>query len=800
MYINNNNNMRKKCSGVLYDKDTGVKRCCRYVKDDENYCNCHIYLNDFTDEQIKTIKDGNMKSCSRCHKWFDNSDTKRCNACNDKNRKGIRKRLASKKCLWLDRNMKPCHGNKINGTDHCKFHQYVIEYTDEMKRNSKMCSGCKKVKYMGGNSTCDVCRSRSGKNRKNREINKDNVINCKKCNCKAQENGFCIKHQKYSKIENIEDDKKMCSNFYRGCTNLLGINSSFLRCEQCREKEREYRMKRRNNVVIIEDIDDDIKVCTKCYGKMSMDHFIGVDGRIKKTCDKCRAQNKKQDDKRKGRKRIDTRDPVVRQNWKDENRASINEYYMNYRQREIEKIGLVEYRKKNALIMQKYRAEHKDELKKYTNIYNQKPKTKLKNYKYDAMIDGKIWGLTDEQALDLINGDCFYCGICISKDNTNGIDRLVNSRDYTEENCVSSCMMCNYMKCCLDPYIFIDRCEHILTYHNIIDGEMDYSLFPNEGWNKRYSSCKTSAKKRGKEFKLTKIEYESLTFLKCYICGKPTTLRHRNNIDRYDNSIGYILDNCKSCCGECNYMKSTYNYSEFIDKLKKIYDNSIVSDKIYTEKYMEYNKNYGDYNDRSIIKSNRIKMSKEEIQKRNIKKNKIRDKNILYRYSEEYIKQHAQELARLRKLKLQNKDVDNIIKTEIKQNNKLVEIIEDDKCKGKSPIVKLTEEEKREKNRLKQQRYRDRKRGGSPRKKLTDEEKREKNRLRQQRYRAKDRKENPPKVKFTIEEKREKNRLRQQQYRVKDRKENPPRVKFTIEEKREKNRLRQQRYRAKNKK
>ena len=206
---------------------------------------------------------------------------------------------------------------------------------------------------MGDNSNCDVCRNRSNNN-------KDNIVKCKKCDYKAQKNGYCGKHQKYSKMENIEEDKKVCSNFNRGCTNLLGINSPYSKCDQCREKGRDGYMKRKmkNNVIIIDDdgddgdnddiddIDDD-KVCTRCYRKASVKYFIGKDGNIKKTCNVCRAHFKKQDDKRKGRKRIDTRDPEVRQKWKDNNRDKSAGYYMNYRQREIKK-DKNKYRKKNA--------------------------------------------------------------------------------------------------------------------------------------------------------------------------------------------------------------------------------------------------------------------------------------------------------------------------------------------------------------------------------------------------------------------------------------------------------------------
>jgi hypothetical protein len=43
-----------------------------------------------------------------------------------------------------------------------------------------------------------------------------------------------------------------------------------------------------------------------------------------------------------------------------------------------------------------------------------------------------------------------------------------------------------------------------------------------------------------------------------------------NGIDRRENSIGYTLANCVSCCGPCNMMKKVLSYAEFIERCKRI--------------------------------------------------------------------------------------------------------------------------------------------------------------------------------------------------------------------------------------
>jgi len=52
----------------------------------------------------------------------------------------------------------------------------------------------------------------------------------------------------------------------------------------------------------------------------------------------------------------------------------------------------------------------------------------------------------------------------------------------------------------------------------------------------------------------------------CYICGKCTTETHCNGIDRCNNNKGYTIDNCQSCCADCNFMKNNLDYDIFITR------------------------------------------------------------------------------------------------------------------------------------------------------------------------------------------------------------------------------------------
>lgn len=98
-----------------------------------------------------------------------------------------------------------------------------------------------------------------------------------------------------------------------------------------------------------------------------------------------------------------------------------------------------------------------------------------------------------------------------------------------------------------------------------------------------FRKYKASAKIRGFEFALTLEDFERLTSSACFYCGKnPNQIqKSRNNngdytyngIDRFDNAVGYILENCVSCCKVCNKAKSGMHGKEFINLAEQITEN-----------------------------------------------------------------------------------------------------------------------------------------------------------------------------------------------------------------------------------
>jgi hypothetical protein len=83
-------------------------------------------------------------------------------------------------------------------------------------------------------------------------------------------------------------------------------------------------------------------------------------------------------------------------------------------------------------------------------------------------------------------------------------------------------------------------------------------------------------------FDLTIEQAEALFKGDCHYCGQaPKQVSYAENmygeyvyngIDRRDNSKGYTVENCVSCCGICNHMKWTLGEKEFLEHVRCIND------------------------------------------------------------------------------------------------------------------------------------------------------------------------------------------------------------------------------------
>jgi hypothetical protein len=96
-----------------------------------------------------------------------------------------------------------------------------------------------------------------------------------------------------------------------------------------------------------------------------------------------------------------------------------------------------------------------------------------------------------------------------------------------------------------------------------------------------HNRYRRQAKIRGVSFELSKPQFLQLTRQDCYYCGALPSQHGKskrkngeylyNGIDRVNNNIGYTVDNCVACCGECNSMKSSQSKEVFLRNIKNIY-------------------------------------------------------------------------------------------------------------------------------------------------------------------------------------------------------------------------------------
>lgn len=254
------------------------------------------------------------------------------------------------------------------------------------------------------------------------------------------------------------------------------------------------------------------QICNSCLEVTKKKYFIGSKGQETKTCNDCRYYNKIADDNRIGR--LD----------KKYNIATKIGYYLK----------------------------------------------KCKDNKIPLELS------EDDIKSFLIKGECYYCAKTYNGQFPLGIDRINPDRKigYTKENCVTCCDICNYMKGILPYNTFIEMCRIITVNLGIFHMNVFRYIIPNK-WGVYFTHAiiDTNKKKveREIEFLLDREDFYLIKSYVCYLCGKDNTKYHKNGIDRVNNKESYIITNCKSCCGTCNFIITCCIWNiNYCDPLSKV--------------------------------------------------------------------------------------------------------------------------------------------------------------------------------------------------------------------------------------
>ena len=90
---------------------------------------------------------------------------------------------------------------------------------------------------------------------------------------------------------------------------------------------------------------------------------------------------------------------------------------------------------------------------------------------------------------------------------------------------------------------------------------------------------KRHAKRRGLSWGLSIEQFREITSSNCYYTGRlPSSVSTAgfgnyytyNGIDRKDNSVGYVWDNCVPCCKDANWAKQKMSMKEFLSFIDEI--------------------------------------------------------------------------------------------------------------------------------------------------------------------------------------------------------------------------------------
>lgn len=83
----------------------------------------------------------------------------------------------------------------------------------------------------------------------------------------------------------------------------------------------------------------------------------------------------------------------------------------------------------------------------------------------------------------------------------------------------------------------------------------------------KWRMAKNRATKKQREFTITVEDTEKIVSEQCFYCGETEEAR---GLDRWQNDLGYTINNCVPACWPCNNGKSDYTAEEYIEHCRKV--------------------------------------------------------------------------------------------------------------------------------------------------------------------------------------------------------------------------------------
>ena len=120
----------------------------------------------------------------------------------------------------------------------------------------------------------------------------------------------------------------------------------------------------------------------------------------------------------------------------------------------------------------------------------------------------------------------------------------------------------------------------------------------------QYGVYARSARDKNLVFSLSVEEFDIIVKNPCCYCG---TIQEKgfNGVDRQNSEIGYIMENCVSCCQMCNYMKASLSVDAFLGRVEHILTyNGRINGRLFPEMFPDYmSASYNRYKNRAFDKN-----------------------------------------------------------------------------------------------------------------------------------------------------------------------------------------------------
>ena len=457
-------------------------------------------------------------------------------------------------CKWIQSNKKTCTLKAVSNKHYCKLHhKFEGLFEPSELNNIKRCNRCDKPYKNEDNSVkkCDKCISNLKEYsvklaiKRNKNKKKCEWVNQKGVPCAWKTNKpdyYCKRHSVYNMFtpDDIPNLAK-CS----GCKNLFKCKGNLVKadgkktCEKCQQRSRKASKKKYiNQKKCVAITKNKKKQCN--YRALENDDYCMKHQRVKQY-NGLVAQNKK-----------------ICKNWV---RGCFNELTT----KDKSYCGLCRDSKNNNKITK-------------LTIYEEKFNT----YRGEAKRRKIEWVLEKEQSISLFKNECIYCGI---NNGLNGIDRINSEKGYTLENTTTCCGICNKMKLNHTVETFINIITHLVIKLNLVENPLLYKksfsyinpqlLFFKSKINTSYVSYKKSCTKRNIKLNISETEYTNILTYPCNYCG--CFNQGANGIDRIYSELHYEIDNIVPCCKTCNLLKGPLTLLQFKQKLKNIYNNSVLN-------------------------------------------------------------------------------------------------------------------------------------------------------------------------------------------------------------------------------